>query len=170
MYFNWRKVVTPSGIPVSLNAIRGFEDEMGFRLPSDYVAFLVNINGGKVSLDHDIRLPQLMCSVYVEYLYPVSASAPFVGILEARRTQAAMRLCLSESIEIGGDGGTGFFFLLLDGPKRGTVHYIFKDDLACLGDSVWTGHATDTPAEMTPVSSCFDALGETIVRDARYAC
>ena len=110
MAFDWSSIVARSGSTTRMDEIHRFEQDVGFDLPADYKEFLLNLNGGEVTVEHDISIPGVPFELGVNYLLPLSAKTPFVGIIEARRIQAANRLCSRHVIEIADDGGTGFYY------------------------------------------------------------
>src|SRR5205809_5753121 len=100
MGFDWTCVVTTSGIRVHSEDLHRFEEAIGFDLPDDYRSFLLKFNGGEVIVDHDIRLPGIAFNIGVNYLFPLTAPSPFMGIIEARDIQVRHRLCLRQALEI----------------------------------------------------------------------
>lgn len=162
MSFDWKTITHPSGLHASEEAVRQFEQELGFDLPTDYVIFLLSINGGRITCQHDIPVYDLSMTVYLQYLYPLSSMAPFVGVREGRRTQVAARVCRRQMVEIGGDAGTGFFFLMLAGRTKGSIYYILKDNLAPVSEGVWFAPKVTIPDGMVTISKSFDKLGEVI--------
>jgi hypothetical protein len=164
MPFNWKSIVEPSGSLVVADQLNAFEAELGFVLPDDYRAFLLSVNGGNVLVDHDIYSPELSCDVGVNYLWPLTAKHPFIGIKESRDLQTKNRIALRQATKIGDDMGTGFFFLMLDGPERGAIYFSFKDDLPMLeGD--WYSKDVRIPDGMVRICSTFDDLGRLIVEN-----
>jgi hypothetical protein len=160
--FDWSTIIKPTGIPVSSERLELFEGQLGCRLPQDYRAFILDYNGGKVTVDQGIQVPQLSCEVFVRNLLPLSKASPSLGVIEARDIQSRHRLCLRQALEIADDGGTGFFYLILQRPKRGAVYFVYKDDRPMLeGD--WYSSTVRIPECMAHVSPSFDALGEAVL-------
>jgi hypothetical protein len=86
-----------------------------------------------------------------------------VGIIEARRLQELNRLGLRHAIEIGHDGGTGFFYLILAGSETAAVCFMWKDDIPFLSPEEWNSWETLIPEDMVKVADDFDSLAELII-------
>jgi hypothetical protein len=155
-------LLAPSLMPVSSGAIERFEAKLGFVLPTDYRVFLLDYNGGKIRFEHTIHLLKLASETFLNYLYPLSAPSPFLGITESRELQELNRVCLPQAIFIGDDMGTGFFFLILDGVERGSVYFAFKDDLP-IREADWYADGIKIPGCMEKISSSFREFGELIL-------
>jgi len=162
MAFDWSSVVKPRGIPATPHELGRFEDVLGFALPNDYRRFLLTTNGGKILPEHEIRVPALACSIFVNYLLPLSDKSPFLGVTEARKIQTKQRLCLRQALEIGDDMGTGFYYLILDGERKGAVYFVFKDDMP-MREGDWYSRKVYIPERMVMISQSFDALGRTVM-------
>jgi hypothetical protein len=165
MSFDWPSIIKPSGYSTTLREVELFEVQLGFTLPDDYKDFLLRTNGGKVIVEHTIEVPELSADVFVHYFYPLSAASPFLGVIEARKYQEESKLCLRQAIQIAGDMGTGFFYLILAGSDRGGVYFIFKDDEPPVSDLDWDSWQFQIPEEMIEVSSNFDELGHRILEN-----
>lgn len=131
-------------------------------MPDDYRAFLLALNGGKVFVDHEIHVPELSCDVFLNCLWPVTDKSPSLGIMEGRDIQVRHRLGLRQSVRIGDDMGTGFFFLILDEKERGAVYFGFKDDLP-MREGDWYSATICIPDCMVRISSTFTEFGKTIL-------
>ena len=163
MGFPWTSIIKPSGYPISVEQLDAFEKELGYSLPADYREFLLTLNGGKILVDHEIHVPELTGDIFVNYLLPLSAKSPFLGVKEGRELQVKNRLWLRQAVEIGDNMGTGFFFLILNGTDRGAVYFAYKDDVLMLeGD--WYLDEVRIPVCMAKISNTFDELGEIICR------
>src|SRR2546422_204645 len=117
MHFDWSRVLKPSGDPARSERLMEFEGRIGFDLPDDYRNFLLKFNGGRVVVEHDIRTPDIPFDLGVDYLFPLSAQSPALGIIQARDMQVSNRLCLRQGLATGHDGGTGDYYLILAGEK-----------------------------------------------------
>jgi hypothetical protein len=164
----WERIVHPSGVTVSSIEVEQFEAELGFPLPEDYRNFILTLNGGKVSIDHDIPVEGLFGAAFVHYLYPFSKPSPFLGIKEARKQQECSRLCLRQAIEIGDDMGTGAYYIILDGPQRGAIYFIFNEARESLSQDQWDAPQVRIPRDMILVAPDFDSLGEAILANAKW--
>ena len=129
MSFDWAQVIRPCLVKPTAAELDGFEEAIGFALPIDYRDFMLAFNGGTVLVEHDIHVPALSCEVFVSNFLPLTEERPSLGLVEARLMQEELRLCLRQALRIGGDMGTGFFYLLLAGDETGAVYYGFKDDI-----------------------------------------
>ncbi len=167
MSFDWLKILKPIGNPPTPQDIIEFEEIVGLDLPDDYRNFLMAFNGGEIMIEHDIRVPGIPFDLGVWYFWPLSAPSPFLGIREARRMQAEERMCLRQAIAVGGDGGTGHYYLLLTGEKRGAVFFIWLDDRPQLPCDEWETWDVRIPEEMVEVAPDFDSLGELVLTSAR---
>lgn len=164
MNFEWSQVVQPNSERVSIETIDRFEKSVGFAFPDDYRQFMLEFNGGKVTVEHDIHVPDFSCDVYVTDFLPLTKECPSLGIREAREIQEGSRLCLRQMIRIADDFGTGFFYLLLSGEQAGAVYFAFKDELPILeGD--WYSDQIVIPESVVKVSSSFNALGQAILEN-----
>jgi hypothetical protein len=164
----WERIAHPSGVAVTPIEIQQFEAELGFSLPEDYRNFVLTLNGGKVLVDHELLLEGLFGAAFVHYLYPFSKPSPFIGIKEARKQQECSRLCLRQAIEIGGDLGTGSYFIILDGSQRGAVYFIYNDDRDSISKAQWEDVRVRIPKDMVLVAPDFGSLGEAILANAKW--
>lgn len=163
---NWARIVNPSGISITETELQNFEAELRFLLPSDYRNFLLKINGGAVTVDHDIPASGSYDGVYIHYLYPLTAGSPFLGVKEARKSQEISRLCLRQAVEIGDDMGSGVYYLILDGRERGAIYFIFGDERESLSAEDWERDEVRMPTGMIKVSQDFDSLADAIIEHA----
>jgi len=164
MDFDWSTLVSRNAKSANNEDLQRFEAELGFELPEDYREFLLAFNGGRVFLDHDINLLQPPYDgLLVNYFLPLSAPSPFMGIIEVRDLQVRFRLCLRQALQIADDMGTGFYYLILAGEKRGAVYFIWKDGMPMLPQSDWEAWEAVIPSEMVELSPTFDALGQIIL-------
>ena len=115
------------------------------------------------SIEHAICLRDFPYELGVNSVWELSAPSPSIGIVEARDLQTRNRLCLRQAIAIADDGGTGHYFLLLAGEKRGSVFFVYLDDRPLLSLEDWESLEISVPEEMVEVSSTFDELGKLIL-------
>jgi hypothetical protein len=164
MYLEWSLILKPTGIPIRAEEIVAFEADLGVPLANDYRAFLLSFNGGKVVADHVIHLPTFPWPIAIHNLWALSVPTPSLGIVEARKLQLMHRLCVREALTIGDDGGTGCFYLVVAGPQKGAVFFVFKEDqIDCVED--WLNPADEIPRAMAKVSDTFDGLAK-MIRDS----
>ena len=168
MTSTWERILHSSGEEVTEKDVRQFEADIGFSLPADYRNFVLTLNGGKVLVDHELPVEGLFGAAFVHYLYPFSTPSPFLGIKEARKLQECSRFCLRQAIEIGGDLGTGSYFIILDGSQRGAVYFIYNDDRDSIPRAQWEDVRVRIPKDMVLVAPDFDSLGELILSHAKW--
>lgn len=170
MAFDWSQVIKPSGAPATKGEIIQFEQELGFGLPDDYWEFLLEYNGGRVICEHEL-VPYGIepgNGVEVSFLYQLSTASPGIGVRESRALQTCTRLCLRQATCIGDDMGTGFYYLLLDGPERGSIFFTYKDDREMLTEHAWGAVEMNIPSTMVKIASSFTDLGQSIW-DGRFS-
>jgi hypothetical protein len=167
MHFNWSKIVLPSLTSANPADLQKFEAGLEYDLPNDYRDFLLEINGGKVLVEHEIKVPDTPFGLGVDFLLPLTATSPSMGVVEARDIQVRNRLCLRQAIEIGDDMGTGRYYLILAGEKCGAIYFIWNDDRPTLSGIEWEAWDVSIPSDMIEISNSFDALGETIIAHSR---
>jgi hypothetical protein len=167
MNIDWSCVIKPSGTLVSPEEIRQFEAGLGLDLPDDYRCFLEEFNGGRVIVEHYIRLPGVPFNLGVDSFWKLTAPSPFMGVAEARDLQVRNRWCLRQALAIGGDGGTGHYFILLAGERRGAVFFIWLDDRPLLSLSDWETWEVKIPEDMIEISRSFDDLRRLILDNRR---
>ena len=166
MDFDWSTILTTSGSLVRSEDLRRFEDDIGFDLPDDYRNFLLRFNGGRVIVEHHLWAPELDSHLLVNYLSPLTSPSPFVGLVEARDIQLRYRMCMRQGIESGDNMGTGFYYLILAGEKRGAVFFIYKEDRPKLSQAEWENWEVRIPDDMVEVSPDFDSFGELILANS----
>lgn len=121
-------IFTDAGPTLTEAALRACEARLGVALPSDYRAFLLRHNGGRVS-PSDIELPEIEDGeVELRCLYGVGR--PAAGDLEENQRGASARRIGRPGILIGDDSLGNEYLLSTTGDDRGTVHFV---DL----DAVW---------------------------------
>jgi SMI1 / KNR4 family (SUKH-1) len=159
---DWPSIVKPTGLPIDTQQVQSFESELGYKLPEDFRDFLLNFNGGVVVVDHDIYSPALSCDLGVNSFLPLTEASPFLGIREARDIQVKNKFGPREALMIANDGGTGFFYMILDGEERGAVYFSWKDDVPDR-EGEWFYNSVVIPDSMVKVSSSFSELGQQIL-------
>src|SRR5262245_37653867 len=115
MNIDWSTIVEGNQSPLKTQDLIRLEERLGVSLPSDYRQFLLRFNGGRVVVEHKLSVPETPFDLGVEYLSPLTAPPPGMGVVEARDLQEATRMCLKEVLSIGHDGGTGDYYLILSG-------------------------------------------------------
>lgn len=159
----WKDILTPSGRAITMIAVKGFEDELGAALPNDYREFILTLNGGRV-VDHSTPLPGTDINSMVSYLLPLTAPLPFTGLIESRRHQIYDECGVKHAINIGHDGGTGFFIMPFLGPHTGKIFFSWKEDY---WDQSWfeKDRIDKLPETYTPISESFTELAQLIYKN-----
>ena len=121
-------------------------------------------NGGKVIIDHEIRVSNFAYDIGVDNIFPLSGKNQFWGIKEDREVQESQKMCMRQAIAICDDGGTGDFYMILQGKEKGAVFYIFSDEIPILSDEEWGSNQIRIPDNMVKVSPDFNTLAEIIVK------
>jgi hypothetical protein len=83
----------PIGSPPGAWQLADFEQFVGFDLPQEYRDFLLSLNGGGITIEHDILLRTTPFELGVENLWPFSASSPGLGLREAKLMQLQEKWC-----------------------------------------------------------------------------
>jgi len=164
----WAGVLRPSGRECPIGLLQSFERDLGTSFPDDYRDFLITHNGGRVIVDHRIPLPEAGFDIQLCHLSPICVPSPGSGIIESRAHQVTDRSGVSRAIEIGDDGGTGFFMLSFRGIDRGSVYFAWKEDYWASA-SFGLGDDIPLPEEFVLVSPSFAALAQLILRHRERA-
>ena len=161
----WKTLVSSNHPPPTLNQIVAFERQLGTSLPPDYRDFMLANNGGLLVVDHTLEtqiegFPEqtgLFC------LYPLTdGNASFSsGVIECRDRRRASKVGIETALEIGCDGGTGFFFIMLSPRFFGQVYFAYKDELKA-NSPEWGEGIDAMPSYMGLISRSFSELGELI--------
>ncbi len=162
---NWLNIISPSNVPLDGEALLQFEQELGGRLPSDYREFLFSCNGGKITAKHTFETK--ICDyaeddISLSYLLPLSKKNPLSGgVIECRTGRYKDKVGIERAIEIGDDGGTGFFFLMLSQRFFGQVYFTWKDVIQSNSPD-WRAGVEMMPDYMGLVGTSFTDFGERI--------
>lgn len=162
---NWLDIILPSNVFCDAQVLQKFECDIGCRLPSDYRDFLLKYNGGKITAEHNLQAT--ICGYDEEelglsYLLPLSKDTPLSGgVIQMRGFRSENKIGIERAIEIGDDGGTGFFFLMLAPRFFGQVYFCWKDVMQSNSPD-WASGIESIPDYMGLVSMSFAELGEKI--------
>ena len=151
---DWNEILKNSDVPAIEAEIKSFETEIGFGLPSDYRNFLLKFNGGKNLLPHLVPSEELGFEWGIEYFSDLS------DLRETRKIQEGY--FMRQALNIASDGGTGWFFLILDGSEKGAVYFTWKDDVVELSEKEWNSWEVVIPETTVKISDDFDSLVEII--------
>jgi hypothetical protein len=161
----WKKILTKCVPTITEDEVLSFEKELGCNLPKDYRAFLLEINGGEIAVDHEIPTSNESFDGFsLNSLWPLTAPPPFTGVREYRRIQEANRLFIPNALAVGDDMGTGFFLILMKGPEEGSIYFVYKDD-AMNSSAEWDKMHFAAPKYMSRVSDSFATLGSAILEN-----
>jgi hypothetical protein len=166
MNFDWSLIIKPNKPANSFNDIQLFEDTLGFELPEDYRNFLWESNGGRVTVENKIEVPDIPFDLNVSSLLGLTSSG--AGLSETRARQQAQRLCLRQALAIADNGGTGEYYLALAGEKRGAVFFVWLDHRPTLEPDDWDTLEINIPVDLMEVCPTFDDFGQ-IIYDSRMA-
>jgi hypothetical protein len=159
----WADIIAANETKIVASELRVFQENIGYQLPEDYVEFLLNFNGGRVTREHEIFVTKISCHVGVDYFYPLSAPSPFLGIMEARDLQMRNRMAIRQALEVAHDMGTGHYYLMLDGEQKGAVFFVWTDDRVMLSAEEWESWEVLIPPEMIRIAASFDELVQMII-------
>lgn len=155
---NWLNILAPSKLTCDHAALEKFESRLGRRLPGPYRKFLVAYNSGTIVVDHT-----LTASLYEE---PVELAVMGVFSL-AHSVETQNRWQLNDfgsdsALPIADDGGTGFYFFLLDDRHWGQIYFSYKEDFWTTPRAEWVSGSGRLPVCMVLVGKNFARLGKLI--------
>ncbi len=134
--------------PVSDAQIVELEGTLGYGLPQDYRAFLLEHNGGKPGADtidfEDERGPS---SSDVNYLFGVHRGEYYASL--PKRMEMFRGRIPAGFLPIGDDSGGNLWVLELEGPGRGRVYFWDHEGEADEGEPPTTRNMTVVAASFT---------------------
>ena len=163
---NWQEIITDCGPALLPGDLKDFELQLSYSLPVDYFEFLLAYNGGSINFEHEFFSETMDEGLFVYCLDPLNGDETNLGIKGFREMQMADRWYRKELLNIGSDMGTGYYFLVLDGPERGAVYFSYQDDLVPLELASWNSANWCIPKTMHKVASTFNDLGVLISKSA----
>jgi cell wall assembly regulator SMI1 len=119
---NWIPIAEP-GPRVTDDDVRRFEREFGYELPTDYRAFLLEVNGGYAPGSHcvfSLRKDETI----LNSLFSLDATDDRDDLATAQKHYSPDAMLPEGVLEIGYDDGGGRIVLPLAGPHRGEVWYV----------------------------------------------
>ena len=155
---NWLNILSPSKLPCDHAALERLEKRISRRLPSEYREFLISLNGGTVFVDHELKT-QLYGETYelaVACIFPLTDWG-VVDTQERWLLNGCGSVC---ALPIADDGGTGFYFLLVDDEHRGQIYFAYKDEFFSTPPSDWPPVADKLPSCLGFVAKNFAKFGE----------
>jgi hypothetical protein len=114
------------GPQVTEAAVTAFEAQIGARLPEDYRAFLLEVNGGRTARSHRVF------TMWMRKVRPDKTVLNSLNSLDdpddrfnlAIRWKRARKWLPPEVIPVGYDDGGGTVVVVVAGPRRGQVWFI----------------------------------------------
>ena len=123
---NWLNILSPSKRPCDHAALERLEKRISRRLPSEYREFLISLNGGTVFVDHELKT-QLYGQTYELAVARIFSLTDW-GVIDTHERWRQNGFGWDCALPIANDGGTGFYFLLVDNKHWGQIYFAFKDD------------------------------------------
>lgn len=163
---NWNSIIKRHDkiTPPTEGELRSFEKNIGYDLPHEYRRFLLEINGGQVTQKHGFNIEGNIMGV--EFLDAFSGCYPFGGIKESRiRDGIELKMMIRQLLRIGSDGGTGWYYIMLDGKWRGSIFFCYCEDVFD-EEERWENPNMIVPPNLHFISNSFDGLGELISTNA----
>ncbi|WP_397384605.1 SMI1/KNR4 family protein [Prosthecobacter sp.] len=157
---NWLNILTPSKIRFELEVLVALERRLLRRLPEEYRRFVVSLNGGKISVDHELKTMIYgdACELAVRHIFPLNDSG-VVKIQEGWRESNVGSYAL---LPIADDGGTGFYFLMLDNDHWGQIYFSYKDEFFMTPPADWAADSNGLPTCLGFVAKDFSQFGRLI--------
>lgn len=125
MFSSWPPMIE-RGPQVTRSSVSALESRLGAKLPEDYVAFLLDVNGGQPSDSHrvftikfrngktdDTTLSELLSLESLDDRCDL-----------ATRWEGARQWLPAELVPVGYDGFGGTVVIVVDGPRRGQVWFL----------------------------------------------
>ena len=122
MATSWIPIAEP-GPRVNEDDVRRFERELGYDLPTDYRAFLLEVNGGYAPSSHCVFRLQRDETI-LNSLFSLNAADDRDDLATAQKHYSPDAMLPQGVLEIGYDDGGGRIVLPLSGPHRGEVWYV----------------------------------------------
>lgn len=161
----WRELIKVYAPPLERTRLAVFEQRIGCPLPSDYRAFILELNGGGILVDHSIPLPETSEEVGCRGLYRLLKETRQASVEEEWEfTHKHTDWGMPWALRIGDDGGTGFFLLAFRGQLAGSVFFAWKEDYWRIGPGREFLDGSHHPDEYQFVCRPFDALRKLIWR------
>lgn len=157
---NWLNILSPSKSPCDHAALERLENRIKRKLPPEYREFLISLNGGTVFVDHELKT-KLYGEPY-ELVVAGIFSLTDWGVIDTQERWRQNGFGWDCALPIANDGGTGFYFLLVDDKHWGQIYFAFKDDFFSTPPSDWPPASNKLPPCLGFVAKNFAKLGELI--------
>jgi hypothetical protein len=157
---NWLNILTPSKIRFELEVLAALERRLLGRLPEEYRRFVVSLNGGKVSVEHELKT-MIYGEAYelgVVNIFPLND----FGVVQIQEGWRESNVGSDAVLPIADDGGTGFYFLMLDHAHRGQIYFSYKDEFFMTPPAEWAAASNELPTCLGFVAKDFDQFGRLI--------
>lgn len=157
---NWLNILTPSKVRFELAVLAALEKRLLRRLPKDYREFVVSLNGGTIFVEHELKttIYGVTYELGVTHIFPLNESGA-VSIQEGWRES---NVGSDAMLPIADDGGTGFYFLLLDTDHWGQIYFSYKDEFFMIPPAERAAVFTKLPACLGFVAKDFAQFGRLI--------
>ena len=157
---NWLDVLLPEIVPCDQKAVKIFEDRLKRRLPEEYRDFVITFNGGNIIADHilEVRINGERTECAVGRIFPLNDS----GAIGAQERWLMNDTGSALALPIANDGGTGFYFLMLDDKHWGNIYFAYKDEFFSTPSYEWDIKSNKMPECMAFVAKNFGKFGELI--------
>jgi len=161
----WRELIEPYAPPLEQTRLAVCEERLGCPLPADYRAFMLELNGAGVLVDHSIPLRESKEVVEVRGLFCLLKETRQASVEEEWEfTQSHTDWGMPWALRIGDDGGTGFFLLAHRREFAESVFFTWKEDYWRIGPGRDFLDGSRHPDEYQFVCRPFDALRKLIWR------
>lgn len=157
---NWLNILTPSKIRFELAVLVALERRLLRRLPKEYREFIVATNGGTVSVDHELKT-MIYGEAYelgVTHIFPLNDS----GVVDIQEGWRESNVGSDIVLPIADDGGTGFYFLMLDNAHLGQIYFSYKDEFFMTPAAEWAAASNGLPTCLGFVAKDFAQFGRLI--------
>ncbi len=160
IFMNWLNIMTPSKTRFELAVLVALERRLFRRLPEEYRQFIVSLNGGTISVDHELKtmLYGEPKELNVRHIFPLNDS----GVLDIQEGWRESNVGSDAVLPIADDGGTGFYFLMLDNAHWGQIYFSYKDEFFMTPPAEWAAISNGLPSCLGFVAKDFAQFGRLI--------
>ncbi|MDI1313257.1 SMI1/KNR4 family protein [Prosthecobacter sp.] len=157
---NWLNILTPSKVSFELAVLVALEGRLLRRLPKEYRQFIVSLNGGMVCVEHALqtRIYDEPYELGVRHIFSLNDS----GVVDIQEGWRESNVGSDAVLPIADDGGTGFYFLLLDRVHWGQIYFSYKDEFFMTPSADWAAVSHGLPRCLGFVAKDFDQFGRMI--------
>ena len=157
---NWLNILTPSKIRFELAVLVALERRLLRRLPEGYRRFVVSLNGGKISVAHELKtmIQGELYELAVVNIFSLNDS----GVVNIQEGWRESNVGSDAVLPIADDGGTGFYFLMLDNAHWGQIYFSYKDEFFMTPPAEWAAASSGLPTCLGFVAKDFAQFGRLI--------